>query len=99
MDLKPENKSLLLIFGESLFLTSVTKYTVENFSAWDERVGNTAGRGDEATYELAIFDDFNPCAELIQVQRTKKHFPSMMPNFIPIRKLTKKDEPAVLSLY
>ena len=37
MDLKPENKSLLLIFGESLFLTSVTKYTVGNFSAWDER--------------------------------------------------------------
>ena len=72
---------------------------MKTFLLGTKEVGNTAGRGDEATYELAIFDDLNPCAELIQVQRTKKHFPSMMANFIPIRKLTKKDEPAVLSLY
>ena len=60
--------------------------------------GNIAGRGDKATNPLAIFDDFNPCAELIQVQRTKKHFPSLMAKFIQISKLTKKDEPALLSL-
>ena len=36
---------------------------------------------------------------LIQVQKTKKQFPRLMAEFIQIGKLTKKNEPALLSLY
>lgn len=39
MGLKPENKSLLPNFSESLFLKHMTIVTVENLSAWHERGG------------------------------------------------------------
>ena len=55
-----------------------------------KEVGNIAGRGDKTTWQLAIFGDFNPCAELIkvQVQRTKKQLLRLMAKFIQIGKLT-----------
>ena len=68
-------------------------------SAWDKRGWKHCCTSDKASYQLAIFGNFSSCTKLVQVRGTKMQFTRLMAKFIQIRKLTEKNEPALLSLY